>query len=556
MRILQITDCWGLELKFEYFMKKIILINKVRRSKRNVELKYLQKLKTISINKFYFLIIMTTLTINGNIQCNAQFPDVKIRKPVFAGKFYPADSTELLSTVKKFFDNAVNKNAGKPLAVIVPHAGYIFSGQTAADAYNQAKNYKYDLIVILGTNHTTANFNKISVYPRQGFQTPLGLSKIDEKTADELISSDKDCVFNSEVHAEEHSIEVQLPFVQYLFPDTKILPAVVGSSDFNLCVDFGKALAKVLKNKNALIVASSDLSHYPNYKDAEEVDHITLESISKMEPKDFVNMINKQMNKNIQNLLTCACGEGPIISAMTAAKELGADTGVIINYANSGDNPIAGKDRVVGYGAVVFSIKEGNNSKIENQEKKQEKEFELNDSQKKTLLSLARKSITLYLTLKKVTPDENFDPALQKNLGAFVTLRKHGELRGCIGYMREDMPLIKVVSTMAMESAFSDPRFMPVTIGELPDIEIEISVLTPAKPIKNIDEIVLGRDGVVLAKEGRKAVFLPQVATEMGWNKIEFLDNLCRKAGLPAGSWHDAELSVFQAKIFEESEFK
>ena len=535
-------------------MKKFILINQVRRSEREDGLKYLQKLKTISINKFYFLIIMTTLTINGNIQCSAQYPDAKIRKPVFAGKFYPADSSELLSSVKNFFNHAVNKNIGKPLAIIAPHAGYVFSGQTAADAYNQAKNYKFDLIVILGTNHTTANFNKVSVYPRQGFQTPLGLSKIDEKTADELISLDKDCVFNPAVHANEHSIEVQLPFIQYLFPDTKILPAVVGSSDFNLCIDFGKALAKVLKNKNALIVASSDLSHYPDYKDAEEVDHNTLEAISKMEPKVFVNTINKQMNKDVQKLLTCACGEGPIISAMTAAKELGADTCVIINYTNSGDNPMAGKDRVVGYGAVAFSKKE--NKKVENSEKANENEFELNDSQKKTLLSFARKSITQYLTTKEITENESSDPVLQKKLGAFVTLRKHGELRGCIGYMREDMPLYKVISTMALESAFSDRRFMPLSTDELPDIEIEISVLTPAKPIKSIDEIVLGKDGVVLSKNGRKAVFLPQVATEMGWDKIEFLDNLCRKAGLPAGSWHDAELSVFQAKIFEESEFK
>jgi MEMO1 family protein len=545
-----------MELIFEYFMEKIILISQVRRSEREDGLKYLRKIKTISINKFYFLIIMTTLTLNGNIQCSAQYPDAKIRKPVFAGKFYPADSSELLSTVKSFFNHAVNKNNGKPLALIVPHAGYVFSGQTAADAYNQAKNYRYDLIVILGTNHTTANFNKISIYPREGYKTPLGLSKIDEKTADELIASDKDCVFNPAVHAKEHSIEVQLPFIQYLFPDTKILPAVVGSSDINLCTDFGKALAKVLRNKNALIVASSDLSHYPDYKDAEEVDHNTLETISKMDSEEFVKTINKQMNKGIKNLLTCACGEGPIISAMTAAKELGAYTGEIINYTNSGDNPMAGKDRVVGYGAVAFSKKVNKNEKVENPAKEKESEFELNDSQKKTLLSLARNSITQYLNTKKITENESSDPVLQKKLGAFVTLREHGELRGCIGYMREDIPLFKVVSTMALESAFSDMRFMPVILDELPDIEIEISVLTPAKPIKNIDEIVLGRDGVVLSKNGRKAVFLPQVATEMGWNKIEFLDNLCRKAGLPAGSWHDAELSTFQAKIFDESEFK
>ena len=210
---------------------------------------------------------------------------------------------------------------------------------------------------------------------------------------------------------------------------------------------------------------------------------------------------------------------------------------------------MAGKDRVVGYGAVTFSINK-------NDKMKKNEEFDLNDSHKKFLLSLARESITQYLNSKKVIQNENVDPVLQKKLGAFVTLRKHGELRGCIGYMQEDMPLYKVVSTMTLESAFSDRRFMPLTIDELPELEIEISVLTPSKQIESIDEIVLGRDGVVLVKNGRKAVFLPQVATEMGWNKIDLLDNLCRKAGLPAGSWHNAELSTFQAKIFEESEFK
>ena len=187
---------------------------------------------------------------------------------------------------------------------------------------------------------------------------------------------------------------------------------------------------------------------------------------------------------------------------------------------------------------------------------KTDEEFELNYSQKKILLALARNSITQYLNSKTVSLKEDIDPVLQNNLGAFVTLRKHGELRGCIGYMQEDMPLYKVVSEMALESAFSDRRFMPLSINELPDIEIEISVLTPSKPIKNIDEIVLGRDGVVITKNNKKAVFLPQVATEMGWNKNEFLDNLCRKAGLTPGCWHDAELRTFHAKIFQESEFK
>ena len=261
------------------------------------------------------------------------------------------------------------------------------------------------------------------------------------------------------------------------------------------------------------------------------------------------------MSGNVPNLVTCACGEGPIIAAMTAAKELGAGNGTIISYANSGDNIVGNKDRVVGYGAVVFSdkkVEEGTNENIN----AGSKTFELSESNKKALLEFARKTITQYLNTGTVPAARGFDPILENKMGAFVTLRKHHELRGCIGYMMEDLPLCRVVGAMALQAALSDTRFLPVTIDELQDIEIEISVLTPYKEIKSIDEIELGKDGVLLKKGGRQSVFLPQVATEMGWNKIEFLENLCRKAGLSSDSWKDAQLFTFQAKIFEESEFK
>ena len=501
--------------------------------------------------------LITTLTLNGNIQCSGQDKSGTVRQPAFAGQFYPADSSKLRLALKDYFEDAAVKNTGRPVALIVPHAGYIFSGQIAADAFNQAKNYRYDLVVILGTNHSSVGFNKISIYAKEGFLTPLGLSKIDEAAAKELIELDKDCEFNPEVHAREHSIEVQLPFIQYLFTGIKILPVVIGAPDINLCANFGKTLAKVLKNKNALVVASSDLSHYPSYKDAVTVDKQTLEAVRKIDPEILISTINGQMEKETPELVTCACGEGPIIAAITAAKELGANCGTIISYANSGDNPVGNRSRVVGYGAVTFSITSEPFKETENKLPNIEgQHFELNDSQKKTLLSFARKTITQYLTAETVPLPRNFDPLLQKNLGAFVTLRKHGELRGCIGYMREDLPLCLVVGSMALQSALNDKRFEPVAFDELQQIEIEISVLTPYKQVNNIDDIFLGRDGVVLKKGNRQAVFLPQVATEMGWNKTEFLDNLCMKAGLSPGSWKDAELFTFQAKVFQESEFK
>jgi MEMO1 family protein len=507
---------------------------------------------------FYMVIIMATLSVTGNIQCSDKNSDAKIRKAAFAGQFYPADSSKLLKAIKYFLDDAVKGNAIKPIALISPHAGYIYAGQIIADSYNQAKDFKYDLIVVLGTNHTTADFNKISIYPGSGFETPLGISNIDTKTAGELIKLDDDCVFYESVHLQEHSIEVQLPFIQYLFPDARILPIIIGTPDYEMCVKFGKVLSRLIKDKNALIVASSDLSHYPSFDDAKPVDKNTLEAAASLDFKKFETVAERQPSLGISNLATSACGEGTIIATISASKELGADCGTIISYANSGNTLVGNHQKVVGYGSVVYSINEHPEKQdVFSSLSSEDKSFELNSEDKKLLLAFARKTIKQYLESETVPLARGFSQNVEKNIGAFVTLRKHKELRGCIGYMREDMPLCEVVGSMALQSAFNDQRFNPLSINELSQVEIEISALTPYMPIKSEGEIILGRDGVVVKKGGKQAVFLPQVAKEMGWNKEELLDNLCRKAGLQAGEWkQDAQLSTFQAEIFDESEFK
>ncbi len=493
----------------------------------------------------------------GNVYLNNDSFTKKVREPVYAGQFYPADSIKLSKAIDYFLESAVKNDFEKPIALIVPHAGYIYSGQIMADSYNQVKNHIYDLIVILGTNHTTASFHKIGIYSGAGFQTPLGVSDIDKQAAEDLIKEDNDCIYNDEIHAKEHSIEVQLPFIQHLFPNTKILPIVVGEPNLKLCTKFGGALAKVLKDRNALIVASSDLSHYPTFEDAESVDKNILEAISFMNPDLFEKEISSNMSKDISNLATCACGEGPIIAAMTAAKELGANNSSIVSYANSGNSLVGNRDKVVGYGSVVFSncnVKQQNLNPPK--EKSEPQNFELKNSDKKALLNFARRTIQQYLETETVPLARGFNPILESKLGAFVTLRIHGELRGCIGYMHEDLPLCDVVGSMAIQSAFNDTRFYPLTLEELAETEIEISVLTPYKLIRSVDDIILGRDGVVVKKNNRQAVFLPQVATEMNWNKEQLLENLCRKAGLRSDDWKDAQLFTFQAEIFEESEFK
>jgi len=480
-----------------------------------------------------------------------------IREPAVAGKFYPESADRLKLAIEKYLQDTVWVKVKKPVAIIVPHAGYIFSGQICADAFGQVRNQSYDVIVILGTKHTSSDLDKISLYPGDGFRTPLGIAMVDKDVISLLKKADpSDCTLDKSLHESEHSVEVIVPFIQVIFPKAKIVPIVVGSQDMDTCVRFGKALAKVLKNKRALIVASSDLSHYPSAQDANIVDRETLSAVAGLDPAVFNATLQAHRDRNISNLYTSACGEAPIMAAMAAAKSLGANRGVVISYANSGDTSIGESSRVVGYGAVVLTAEgEGKDTSALVQTKPAAVSAPLGASDKKALLAFARETISRLLLTDTVPLARGFSENLRQPRGAFVTLKKKGELRGCIGRMIPDEPLCKVIGAMAIQAAFNDQRFHPLTVDELKDIEIEISVLTPMKQVAGVSDIVVGRDGVLLGKNDHHAVFLPQVATEQDWSREEMLDNLCRKAGLETGCWKQgAEFSTFQAIVFGESQ--
>lgn len=478
-----------------------------------------------------------------------------VRSPAVAGQFYPGDVIKLRRALEHFMEDAVPPGGPKPIAIVAPHAGYIYSGQIAADAYKQAAEHSYDVVVILGTNHTTAPFDGVSVYPRGAFRTPLGEIKIDERVTEALMAADKTFANRPENHGREHSVEVQVPFIQYLFPKAQIVPVIVGSPEIGLCTRFGKALAEALEGRDALIVASSDLSHYPDYEDAREVDLQTLEAIASFEPERVKSAMHRPGLGSREGLSTCACGEGPVIAAMIAAKAMGAAHGRLVSYANSGDSPVGDYDRVVGYGAVVFASGDAPKEPYPLMLTSSDSGFvEIEQADRRELLSLARKTVQWYLDSGVAPLPRRFGAAARIPQGAFVTLKKHGELRGCIGHMAEDMPLCRTVAGMSLMAAFEDQRFNPVTEDEMKDIEVEISALTPFKKIPSADSIEIGRDGVVIRKDGRSAVFLPQVATEQGWDRNELLEHLCRKAGLASGSWKkNADLYTFQAIVFSES---
>ncbi len=476
-----------------------------------------------------------------------------IRPPAVAGQFYPGDPSQLDGAVRDLLTEALPPRGERPIALIAPHAGYPFSGPIAADAFRQATGYSYDLVVILGTNHTTEPFDGVSVFQGAGYRTPLGVAPVDQEVSQALATADPSFAYRPEADAREHSVEVQIPFVQVLFPKARIVAAVVGEADPALAARFGHALARVLKGRNALIVASSDLSHYPDQADAEVVDRRTLEAAATLDPASLTAAIRRSMGEGRPGLLTCACGEGPVLAAMTAARELGARRGIVVSYANSGDTLFGEPTRVVGYGAVIFTADEGKPDTRALEAPPASGTTALTAADKQALLHLARTTLSQYLRTGTVPLPRLTSRALAAPRGAFVTLEENGPLRGCIGSMAADSPLALTVARMALEAALHDTRFPPVRAEEVPRLQIEISVLTPLARVADPGAIVVGRDGVVIRKAGRSAVFLPQVAVEQGWGREELLDNLCRKAGLPGDSWRSgAEFFTFQATVFGE----
>lgn len=483
-------------------------------------------------------------------------PGADLRAESVAGTFYPSDPAELERAVGYFLADALIRPVADPVAVLAPHAGYVYSGQIAADAYKQVERGDFETVVVLGTNHTTAPFTGGAIWARGAFRTPLGEVAIDEAFSSRLMAADGRFSFRKDAHEKEHSVEVQLPFIQTLFPRAKLVPIVIGSEDPDLCRSLGETIAEAASGRRVLLVASSDLTHYPEGRDAERIDRRVLDAIASGDDAEVRRTIGEEMSAGTAGLSTCACGEAPILTMMAAARAMGAPRGVVVSSAHSGETAFGDARRVVGYGAVVFGRGEAPADPPGREGRRAAPDgAALTGEERRFLLSHARRAIEQYLFSRTPPLSRPDDSALYVARGAFVTLKKSGQLRGCIGHMAEDLPLCRVVGSMALRAAFQDPRFEPLAAEEWKDVELEISVLTPSRPIRDPDEIVPGRDGVVLQKGGKSAVFLPQVATEQGWSREEMLDHLSRKAGLPAGAWKEgATFSVFQAEVFSEKD--
>ena len=470
--------------------------------------------------------------------CNGQTAAPVVRPATQAGRFYEGNPRLLSHEIDSLLARHANDGIlDSVAALIVPHAGYYFSGNVAASAYARLNPKKpYKRIFLLGPSHhewlNGASVNSEVDY----YATPLGHVPVDREVAYQLMEADSVFTYQPKAHDREHCLEVQLPFLQrHLSEVPPIVPVIISTNDFSKLKRMVEVLKSWLTDEN-LFVISSDFSHYPSYEDANKVDAKTGKAIESGDVEQLIATIEANERSGIRNLATSACGEFPIITLMLMLDRQYQVKHLL--YQNSGDIDNYDHSRVVGYHA--FAILRG-----------EEKGFSLSEDEKQMLKKIAYESIKDSLDGKPISHFSSLTSHLSSKCGAFVSLHKQGRLRGCIGHFGEDTPLHEIVAEMARAAAFEDPRFMPVTRGELDDIDIEISVLTPMRRIQSLDEFQLHRHGIYIRKGYRSGTFLPQVADEVNWTKEEFVGHCSQdKAGLGWDGWRDAELYVYEAIVF------
>jgi AmmeMemoRadiSam system protein B/AmmeMemoRadiSam system protein A len=455
----------------------------------------------------------------------------EVKRAAFAGQFYPGEAARLGAQIDECLAAAgtADSASGKLLAIIAPHAGYMYSGRTAGAAYARVRGGTVDTVVIVGPSHRFA-FEGCSIWPDGGFETPLGVARVDSALAAEL-SRAAGSRFRPEAFAEEHSVEVQVPFVQRALPGASIVPVVMGRQTRKTIVALADALAQACLDKNVLVVASTDLSHFLPKAEARATDAETAALIRSLDTDTLIRRTEAGVN--------IMCGGGPVAAALLLAGRAGRPRVEILDRTDS--SGFGGP--IVGYLAAAVYSDAGSPAAP----------LSLSPEDKAQLLVLARTAVAEYIGKGVVVEDRTANGEFRTPRGVFVTLKKGGELRGCIGFAEAAAPLGRALIQAAIYAATEDPRFPPVGPSELKDIEFEISVLTPVRDIADPRTVVVGKHGLVVAMGDRRGLLLPQVPVENGWDRETFLEQGCLKAGLPRDAWRrGAKLGVFEAVVFHE----
>ena len=475
---------------------------------------------------------------------------LQIRRSAIAGSWYSADKTTLAKEIKSYLAQAKNISENRKVeAIIVPHAGYVYSGKCAAWSYKQLEGKNIKRVFILAPSHYAA-FRGVSIADVDAYETPLGIVHLDKKTVSDLQKNP--LIGNiTQAHTREHSLEIQLPFLQTVLDDFEIIPMIVGDITPSDAEKVGKLIAEKV-GSNDLIVASGDFTHYGAAFGYMPFRSNISENITQLD-MGFLDLILAKSTEGIfdyveKTKITC-CGKWAfaILTASLPKDSIGEK----LCHYKSGDMENDYRHSV-SYVAAEFYI--SSKRKEKNVKKENNDMPPLTETEKKTLLKIARDTLTSHVEGKGKPDLKNYNltPRLKEKAGAFVTLHEKGQLRGCIGYIEGVAPLAETVRENACNASTEDPRFPPVQPSELKDIDIEVSVMSPLRKINSPEEVIAGKHGVILKKGWHQGVFLPQVATEQRWDRETFLQHLGLKAGLDTEAYKDAELFVFTAEVFGE----
>lgn len=503
----------------------------------------------------------TRTSANTPQQPSAESAKVILESPL-AGSWHSADGESLKNEIDQLYTDMKTDSIDNIIALILPHAGYRYSGRTAAMALQTVKGH-YKRIVIIAPSHYVPMEDILSVPRVTHYQTPLGLIPVDSEFVNKLLQYPE---FQEipQANQREHSVHIEVPMVQHKWKDARIVPIVAGQCSLPTLSKAASILSSLIDH-DTLVIVSCDFVHYgPNYdyvpfKDnvQEQLKTLNMGAYKYIEQKDTKGFLEYREKTGAS-----ICGYVPIAILLSMLDK--SSQAHLIHYATSGE--ITGDHtNSVSYFSIAFSGQWPTSAPV----LQEAVDMHLTEEDKERLLSLARQSIVYYLEKGEVLniPDTDISQKLKSTRAAFVTLnqelraaqigprRKIKQLRGCIGDIFPRQPLYQSVISNAVNAAVNDPRFEPVRKEELKDITIEISALTPPQSISSIEEIRIGVDGVVLRKGGRSAVFLPQVAPEQGWGRQEMLEHLSQKAGLPADAWKQgASFLTFQAEVFGEGE--
>lgn len=481
----------------------------------------------------------------------AATPPAKTMVSPLAGTWYSADRQTLHNEIAGYFDNVAANELPNVQALILPHAGYRYSAATAAYGVKLVMGRKFSRVVILGPSHRVNLTNAASLPAYDRLETPLGAISVDKAFVTALKSNPMFKTVSS-VDEVEHSVQIQAPLLQQALGEFAVVPIVVGSLNRETVSAMAKTLL-ALVDEQTLVVASSDFTHYgPNYDYAPFKDNVA-ENLKQLDMAAFDTIRKKSVDAfddHIQKTGDTICGRYPIGILLTMLPKDSEPH--LMRYETSGQNT-GDFTNSVSYLSIAFTGAWPASPRAESSSAGPA----LSQEDKSRLLKLARKTLERYL-IDHNAPDLaslgiDITPAMNSVMGGFVTLKEDGELRGCIGEIEPRRPLSRVVMDHAIDAAIRDPRFPPVTVDELARLQIEISALTPPRSVASYREIVIGKHGVTLEKGFNRAVFLPQVAPEQGWNIEQTLGHLAVKAGLSEEAWKEgASFQVFEAVVFGE----